>query len=74
MAKTNWRVYFNDYGVTLFHLMVVYQGYQLPPSLAEEIHYARMGFGAGVLGATLMYLFLVGFGLPGACIILAGLF
>lgn len=61
-------------GVTLFHLMVVYQGYQLPPSLAEEIHYARMGFGAGVLGATLMYLFLVGFGLPGAYIILAGLF
>ena len=59
---------------TIYHLSFVYQGYQLPPSLAEEIHYATSGQGAGIFGAVLMVSFLTVFGLPGTYIILASLF
>lgn len=59
--------------VTLYHLLIVYQGYQLPPSMAEEIHYGKMGFGAGVVGAVLMVVFLTAFGRLGSYIIISGL-
>lgn len=61
-------------GVTVFHSLTVYKGYQLPPQFSEEIYYGQMGYGAGVTGAALMYCFLAGFGLPGTYIILAGFF
>lgn len=60
---------------TIYHLFTVYhgQGYQLPPSLSEEIAFAKLGSGAGVLGALLMVLFLTAFGVLGSYIILASL-
>lgn len=59
--------------VTLYHLFSVYQGFQLPPSMIEEIQFGRMGHGAGVVGAFLMVVSLTGFGIFGSYIILAGL-
>ncbi len=61
-------------GITLYHFLEVYQGYQLPPSLVEELQHARIGLGAGWLGALSMVIFLSAFGLPGTYIILSGLF
>src|SRR5690554_1137029 len=60
--------------VAAYHLTVVYQGYQLPPSMEEEIQYGKMGFGAGVVGAFFMVVFLAAFGLTGSYIILGALF
>ena len=58
----------------LLHLTAVYQGrgYQLPPSMAEELKYAD-GVGAGQAGAVFMVLFLSAFGIPGTYIMLGGL-
>lgn len=59
--------------ITIYHLLTVYQAnYQLPPSMAEEIQYARKGVGSGIVGAVLMVIFLSAFGLPGCYIILGG--
>ncbi len=60
--------------LALVHTLAVYQGYQLPPSLEQEIAFAGGGAGAGVVGAVLMVAFLTAFGLPGAYILLVSLF
>lgn len=59
--------------VTIYHLFTVYQGYQLPPALSEEISFGKMGYGAGVVGAILMVAFITAFGTFGSYIILVGL-
>ncbi len=59
--------------MALYHLLVVYRGYQLPPSMAEEIRYGRMGTGAGVIGAIFMVTVLTAFGRTGSYIMLSGL-
>lgn len=58
--------------VTIFHLQV-YQGYQLPPSLEEELAYAQEGEGAGVVGAVMMVMVLTGFGFAGGYVVLGAL-
>lgn len=58
-------------GVTLFHTLAVYRGYQLPPALGEELAMVQYGQGSGVLGAILMTALLTAFGLPGSYVIMA---
>ncbi|MGI6625785.1 MAG: DNA translocase FtsK 4TM domain-containing protein [Limnochordia bacterium] len=55
--------------VTLVFHMLYYRGYQFPPSLAEEISYARRGEGAGVLGAALLVFSYNAFGIQGSYIL-----
>ncbi len=57
---------------TVFHLITVYQGYQLPPSMKEELSFARNGVGGGVFNAFFMVLVLSAFGIPGSYIMLGG--
>lgn len=59
--------------MTIYHLLSIYQGYQLPPSMEEEIYFGQMGLGAGVVGAILMVVFLTAFGRIGSYIIIGGL-
>lgn len=58
--------------VAFYHMTTVYQGYQLPPAMAEEIRIGQMGIGAGVAGAFLMVLFLSAFGRVGSYVVLGG--
>ncbi len=59
--------------LTWFHIISVYNGYQLPPALTEELAYARSGQGSGMIGAVLMTGVLTAFGLPGSYVILTAL-
>lgn len=58
-----------------YHMVTVYRGYQMPPSMAEEIMIAKMRLdtGSGVVGAILMVLFLSAFGRIGSYVVLGGL-
>ena len=60
--------------ITFFHTVVIYRGYQLPPSLTEEIKEASSGSGSGVLGAILMTAVLTAFGFPSSYIVLISVF
>ncbi len=57
---------------TIYHL-IYYRGYQFPPSLMEEIEYARRGEGAGIVGAVCLVFILTAFGIPGSYVMVGAI-